>query len=585
MKKCCICCGSEFDIIEYMPIAEAKIIRLEFIGEEAVAEDENGGNQRVGYMSANSGSPDYANIKRALSKVVDIDERTKVCVSAPRSIYDFLFVIGEGKYSDIIELKDCSCEVQKNEYWNNYFIDSIRITKGPKYEEWREGLSIVEKNETICPLCGGKLVGENDKEKQIGGMISEKLDKFMEECASKPSRVLECEGGDLEIIEYLRQITNIEKGIMYFSEQLKRLYDAEFKLKQKQIQGRVVSQKEAERAMTEYSQELSSITGYLDRHGSLPLDENYIRSQYSLKMYKKLVMPEKPAEKMPEEPTLAKPGVFNRKKVTEENELALKRYNEEMRKYKAAWAKYEEEVEAYRKNEECREAYEEEYQKAYQTELENIEGKKRRKAELEAKIDELKTGAQMVVADGKTASEEAILGVIQAEIEETESNLAKFIECKKELLSLNVIYSKYADFVSMMVILEYLESGRCDELKGPNGAYNLYESELRQNIIISKLDVIIESLEQIKQNQFLLYGALYEIKNDSERICDRLNDVVSAVDEVKVSVKASAEKLGDTLGEIAENTQCIAYYSEKNAQYSKRMCELTNALGYLIAFK
>lgn len=83
------------------------------------------------------------------------------------------------------------------------------------------------------------------------------------------------------------------------------------------------------------------------------------------------------------------------------------------------------------------------------------------------------------------------------------------LSCLKESIEKiydeNIIFPKYRNFVAIAAINEYLLSGRCDKLEGPDGAYNLYEMELRQNIIISQLSNIVENLEQIKNNQFSLY--------------------------------------------------------------------------------
>ena len=72
----------------------------------------------------------------------------------------------------------------------------------------------------------------------------------------------------------------------------------------------------------------------------------------------------------------------------------------------------------------------------------------------------------------------------------------------------NVIFPKYRNLVAITAINEYLLSGRCDKLEGPDGAYNLYEMELRQNIIIAQLSSIIDNLEQIRSNQYSLYEEL-----------------------------------------------------------------------------
>ena len=52
----------------------------------------------------------------------------------------------------------------------------------------------------------------------------------------------------------------------------------------------------------------------------------------------------------------------------------------------------------------------------------------------------------------------------------------------------------------MSKIYEYILSGRCTELDGFKGAYNLYEQETRMDIVIMRLDDIYEELEEIKEN-------------------------------------------------------------------------------------
>ena len=60
----------------------------------------------------------------------------------------------------------------------------------------------------------------------------------------------------------------------------------------------------------------------------------------------------------------------------------------------------------------------------------------------------------------------------------------------------------------MCSICEYLESGRCSELGGPDGAYNLFEQEIRMNLIITQLGLIISELDEIRENQAMLYDAI-----------------------------------------------------------------------------
>ena len=84
-----------------------------------------------------------------------------------------------------------------------------------------------------------------------------------------------------------------------------------------------------------------------------------------------------------------------------------------------------------------------------------------------------------------------------------------------------------------------------------DGAYNLYENELRQNIIIEKLDVIINSLEQIKANQYLLYEAIQEANQALLDITDMAEKVSNI--ESNTALTAYNSKV------IADNTKVLSY--------------------------
>ena len=86
----------------------------------------------------------------------------------------------------------------------------------------------------------------------------------------------------------------------------------------------------------------------------------------------------------------------------------------------------------------------------------------------------------------------------------------KHLKKSKALLSSfynnkELIYPKYHNLPALTSIYEYLVTGRCDELTGPHGAYNLYEDEVRKDTVISQLNLVIDNLEKIKQNQYMLY--------------------------------------------------------------------------------
>ena len=87
-----------------------------------------------------------------------------------------------------------------------------------------------------------------------------------------------------------------------------------------------------------------------------------------------------------------------------------------------------------------------------------------------------------------------------------------------ELYSKDFIYNKYRNLPALTSIYEYFITGRCDELRGPHGAYNLYEDEVRKDTVISQLSQVIENLEQIKQNQYMLYNQVKIMRENTEII-------------------------------------------------------------------
>ena len=119
------------------------------------------------------------------------------------------------------------------------------------------------------------------------------------------------------------------------------------------------------------------------------------------------------------------------------------------------------------------------------------------------------------------------------EMEEKHNNALASLEYSlAKLYEENVVFPKYRNMVAITTINEYLESGRCYELEGPDGAYNLYEMELRQNIVIGQLSNIISNLEQIRNNQFSLYE---ELQKSNRKIDDIIYELKVLQDETKLN--------------------------------------------------
>lgn len=111
-----------------------------------------------------------------------------------------------------------------------------------------------------------------------------------------------------------------------------------------------------------------------------------------------------------------------------------------------------------------------------------------------------------------------------------------------------LLYGKYRNFVAVCSICEYLESGRCSELSGPDGAYNLFEMEIRMNLVITQLNSVISKLDQIQANQVMLYDAISAGNQLTSQLIGQTNECIR-------------------LGQYnAQQNAITAYYSQQTAQ-------------------
>ena len=142
--------------------------------------------------------------------------------------------------------------------------------------------------------------------------------------------------------------------------------------------------------------------------------------------------------------------------------------------------------------------------------------------------------------------------------------LAQTRQVLEKLYTSDVIFPKYKNMVAICTIYEYFAAGRCTTLVGADGAYNLYESELRQNLIIGKLDTIISQLEEIKQNQYILYTEL-----------KKTNSITSSIYRDIKNILNSVEQIGDTVQNIAHSSYITSYCAQVTAQNTEALKYIT----------
>ena len=292
-------------------------------------------------------------------------------------------------------------------------------------------------------------------------------------------------------------------------------------------------------------------------------------------------MPIKPINRLvkPQRPELKVANFFNKKTVALENQNLLKVYELDMQEYEKSIVKYDADMRVY---DEAIKIYENEYIK-FQKQCEEL--KEKLMCEQQSKMTHLQKEKEYLENEKENfdfkvgglhdeLTEKIVSDYMWKEIQEIKAEIIKVNTAMNQLYALNVIYPKYLDFVAITTFYEYFLTGRCDSLEGPTGAYNLYESELRSNIIINKLDSIIEQLDQIKDNQYQMFCVMNEISDTQKRMKMSLNEMVG---EIRTISKTS--KKIETLASIT------AYNTAKTAYYSRLNNGVLKSIGLLVALQ
>lgn len=506
-------------------------------------------------------------------------------------------------------------------------------------ERYKSAPLIGVDSEMICPSCGGTIFVLEDEDFDVAdAAASEKeLQEIVVKLKSnsiekREDVILE----DVDIKKYLEILIDMQTNIIYYEEELKLLLknkaSVERALKNLDLdEENIIIRQKSER---EVKKTINSLEKKLEKHFYSLGNEIGLEVPEKLEKIEMPIKPKAPRKPRiykceldePVKPLLMTPGLFNRRKIEELNKqkedayfLEYKKYKEELdkinEKNEKAKNKYNEQKLEYDKNNEVYQQNLVKYEK-YQLEIESISEKQNEFKStvkkyiedvisnpsesnnpnvvkiisevenlydeiqsLEKQIDDGKCGLNLKMKNEKYLENYLKYIFLDNQIQEVSEQLKKEYEIQEQLLSYNIIYEKYNDIVAWTSIYEYLDSERCYDLSGPDGAYNLYESEIRANIIISKLDTIISKLDEIKQNQFMLYGIMKEIK----KAVFGLNEVVTDMLGELKQIKTGEDDAAKLLTEIKKSSAYIAYNSEKNLKYTQAIARTNKALLYMEA--
>lgn len=150
----------------------------------------------------------------------------------------------------------------------------------------------------------------------------------------------------------------------------------------------------------------------------------------------------------------------------------------------------------------------------------------------------------------RVAKEAEMITRLESQQSEIDKQLSQYQRLLKQLYDLNIIYPTYRHMVAVTTILQYFQSGRCNRLTGSSGAYNIYSYEEKQEIIIGKLDKVINMLGDIRAQQSLLYDAILDARDTANRIY------------------AQSERMLASQERLAQNVELANYNAKAARDYS-----------------
>ena len=112
------------------------------------------------------------------------------------------------------------------------------------------------------------------------------------------------------------------------------------------------------------------------------------------------------------------------------------------------------------------------------------------------------------------------------------------------MYSYNSLEEKYRNIVAVASIYEYLKHERTRSLQrvgSDEGAYNIFESEVRLNKIITNTDIIIQKLDVVIENQRELANTMRNAQNSINNLVTSTNNMSARIQSGMNRLNASVE--------------------------------------------
>lgn len=143
-------------------------------------------------------------------------------------------------------------------------------------------------------------------------------------------------------------------------------------------------------------------------------------------------------------------------------------------------------------------------------------------------------------------------------------------EVLQKLYACNVIPKKYQTLVAVSTLFEYFQNGRVDSLKE---AINLFEQEVRQQIVIDGIQNLNETVKGMQQSIIKNQQMLYTAVCDTNASIQTLSNEISSLSEAYVqNADKSQELMNESIAQsniiaketaaIRDSAQWIAFYRD-----------------------
>lgn len=204
-----------------------------------------------------------------------------------------------------------------------------------------------------------------------------------------------------------------------------------------------------------------------------------------------------------------------------------------------------------------------------------VTGKAERARRYEDDLKKWQTEAEEINKENtKRGLAQAVLKVNINAVEDQYSSARKTLD---EIYAINIIHPKYRNLIAVSSLYEYFDTGRCTELEGATGAYNLFENESRLDRILVKMDKIIVNLDAIRNSQYQLYTAITSANNSTANLLASISRNVQTIEKNGQDISSRLSNIEETGKIIKVNSDIIGY----NTKRAQKELEFSNRMKYL----